>query len=166
MKGQALTNVKSIVSASGNWSIDENGLITVKEIKTDKLCVGTRCVTQAEFESIFGAGAPTTTPSTPQTPSPTPTGDTGGTVAGTSTENMVASSSPIVTINGLSPVTVASTTAYVDTGATAVDWSGASVAVTDDISTIDFSIAGSYTIHYSSTDANGTGAATRLVVVE
>ena len=86
MRGQALTNVKSIVSASGSWSIDENGLITVKEIKTDKLCVGTRCVTQAEFESIFGAGTPVAPPATPPT-TPTTTADTNtGTTTDTTTE--------------------------------------------------------------------------------
>jgi hypothetical protein len=85
MRGQALTNVKSIASASGNWSIDENGLITVKEIKTDKLCVGTRCVTQAEFESIFGAGTTATPPAAPPTTSTTTDTNT-GTTTGTTTE--------------------------------------------------------------------------------
>ncbi len=165
LEGQALINVKSIISASGNWSIDENGLITAKEIKTNKLCVGTRCVTQAEFESVFGVGpieAPTET---------TPPTDTTSTSTGTTTEttgegSSTASSSPSITINGLSPVTVASTTSYVDAGATAVDWSGASVSVSDDVASIDFSVPGTYTIHYTATDANGSGSATRQVTVE
>ncbi|OGC86337.1 hypothetical protein A2949_03260 [Candidatus Adlerbacteria bacterium RIFCSPLOWO2_01_FULL_54_21b] len=36
-----LASVRSIMSASGSWSLDENGKLIVKEIETEKLKVGT-----------------------------------------------------------------------------------------------------------------------------
>ncbi len=39
MNGLAITNVKSIASISGKWSIDENGLLVVEEIQTKRLQV-------------------------------------------------------------------------------------------------------------------------------
>jgi len=52
--GHALLNVKSIASKSGNWSIDENGLLTVKEVHTDKLCLGQTCVTEEQLKALLG----------------------------------------------------------------------------------------------------------------
>lgn len=38
--GNSIENVRAILSASGKWRIDENGILVTKEIKTQKLEVG------------------------------------------------------------------------------------------------------------------------------
>ncbi|MEK7477894.1 MAG: hypothetical protein AAB645_00800, partial [Patescibacteria group bacterium] len=71
-----LTNVRAIKSASGNWSVDENGVLTVKEIHTEKLCLGETCLTENQLKTLLqtanvSASAPSS--STPPVISPTPT---------------------------------------------------------------------------------------------
>jgi hypothetical protein len=53
MNNLDIENVKSIRSASGNWSLDEEGVLVVKEIKTEKLCIGQTCITENELKTIL-----------------------------------------------------------------------------------------------------------------
>jgi len=59
-----IDNVKAIKSASGNWSLTEDGVLSVKEVHTEKLCIGTTCVTEDELKTLLqtanvsGANAP------------------------------------------------------------------------------------------------------------
>jgi len=53
LNGRALRSVASIASASGNWSIDESGVLRVKEVHAEKLCLGETCVTEGELRTIM-----------------------------------------------------------------------------------------------------------------
>ena len=54
MDGKDIINVRKIIG-SANWSLDENGALSVKEVKTEKLCVGSVCVTEEQFKTVFGS---------------------------------------------------------------------------------------------------------------
>jgi len=59
MGGNSISNVKSIGSASGNWSIDESGYITAKEVTADAYNVDARKKGEADAtvgEATFTAG--------------------------------------------------------------------------------------------------------------
>ncbi|MBP9855823.1 MAG: tail fiber domain-containing protein [Candidatus Pacebacteria bacterium] len=53
LNNQDLLNVKSITSASGNWSIGEDGTLTAKKIQTEELCVGNVCIDQDDLRDIL-----------------------------------------------------------------------------------------------------------------
>jgi len=53
---KSLVNVKAITSASGNWSIDEEGILVVKEVRADKLCLGSTCVDEAQLQELLNSG--------------------------------------------------------------------------------------------------------------
>lgn len=52
------------------WSVDDNGVLTVKEIHADKLCLGNTCITEDQLRSVLnqsgtgpaGGGSSITTP--------------------------------------------------------------------------------------------------------
>jgi hypothetical protein len=69
-----INNVRSIQSGSGDWSISADGILVVKEVRTQKLCLGQICITETDLKSLLdhaGLGAVITAPS----------GDTGSTTA-------------------------------------------------------------------------------------
>lgn len=72
---------------------------------------------------------------------------------------------PIITLNGSSSVTINVGDTYNDAGATAKNKDGSSVPVTSDVSAVDATAAGVYTVTYSATNTNGTTTATRTVNV-
>lgn len=72
---------------------------------------------------------------------------------------------PIITLNGSSTVTINVGDTYNDAGATAKNKDGSSVPVTSDVSAVDETTAGEYTVTYSATNTNGTTTATRTVNV-
>ena len=53
MDDQDIINVRSILSSSGTWSIDENGKLTVDEIHAKKLCLEDICVTKEELKNLL-----------------------------------------------------------------------------------------------------------------
>ena len=73
---------------------------------------------------------------------------------------------PVMALNGVNPVNLMVNTPYVDAGATAYDLCAqASLAVSSN-STVNTSVAGTYTVTYSATTADGTpGTITRTVNV-
>ncbi len=46
-------NLAALRQAAGNWSLDENGLLMVKEVRTEKLCVGEVCVDEGDFRRLL-----------------------------------------------------------------------------------------------------------------
>ena len=84
---------------------------------------------------------------------------------GTPYVTSVASTKPVITINGQNPVTTDINTAYTDAGATAVDSGGGVVAVTV-VSTVRTEAAGTYTVTYTAVDKDeNKSTAVRTVYV-
>ena len=48
-----ITNVRTIKSSTDKWSLSEEGVLTVKEIKAEKLCLGQTCVTESELKMLL-----------------------------------------------------------------------------------------------------------------
>jgi len=97
LNNHELTNVKAITSASGNWQIDEHGVLVVKEVKTEKLCLGETCVDENTLKNLlqnagldwsggpepgFGGSASSTSPVEPADHPPAPELEEGGTATG------------------------------------------------------------------------------------
>lgn len=72
--------------------------------------------------------------------------------------------SPIITIMGAADTTISVATVWSDPGATAANIDGAIVAV-QDVSTVDASQVGEYTVTYTATNDNGTTTVVRTVHV-
>ena len=56
--GLPLRNIKAVYSTAGNWQIDENGVITVREVRTDKvktheLCLDDICITSDMLKALL-----------------------------------------------------------------------------------------------------------------
>jgi hypothetical protein len=82
--------------------------------------------------------------------------------------NFVDTTIPVITLVGANPQAIARGTAYTELGATATDNYDAPTAVTNiDASAVNTAVAGTYTVTYNYTDANGNPAAqvTRTVNV-
>ncbi|KKT58771.1 MAG: hypothetical protein UX43_C0024G0001, partial [Candidatus Giovannonibacteria bacterium GW2011_GWB1_46_20] len=184
LKEADVINARSILSANGNWSIDENGKLTVKEIQTDKLCVGSTCITETELKALLeqkGIAPAETPPSSstlgvdgPQTPSVFPEG--GETISDTVP--------PTITILGNNPAEIEVGAAYSDMGVTVLDNVNQNLGYTASVDgppggeasgpefpqgdglTIDTSQLGTHTIIYTATDqAGNTATASRTVNV-
>ena len=94
----------------------------------------------------------------------TATDKDGNSASATRTVNVVDTTDPVVTISGVSPVTVELGDTYTDAGATATDLSGTIEVVTS--GTVDTDTVGEYTLTYTATDASGnSGTASRTVNV-
>ncbi|MFA5132027.1 MAG: hypothetical protein WC444_01720 [Candidatus Paceibacterota bacterium] len=98
--GVAITNIKSLASANGTWSIDENGRITAKT-----LCLEDVCIDKTTLTNLLNASNQSSVQS-----APAPTGTT-GTVAGTST---TATPIDTATTTTTIPADTATTTPVVD----------------------------------------------------
>ena len=73
---------------------------------------------------------------------------------------------PVMTLNGASPVYIGVNSPYVDAGATAFDLCAQANLPVSSNSTVNTSVAGTYTVTYSATTADGTpGSITRTVIV-
>ncbi len=48
-----IINVKAIRGWKGLWSIDENGVLTAKEVHTEKLCIGETCITENDLKEFL-----------------------------------------------------------------------------------------------------------------
>jgi hypothetical protein len=58
-------NLRSAINTLG-FIVSEQGVLEVKTLKTQKLCVGDICVTQEQFEKVFGEGGASSTAQTPE----------------------------------------------------------------------------------------------------
>jgi hypothetical protein len=72
---------------------------------------------------------------------------------------------PVITIVGANPASTSVGSTYVDGGATAFVKNSGAVEVSSDLSQVNTSSAGSFTVTYTASNANGTTTATRLVNV-
>jgi len=53
LAGQNIENAGAIMSASGQWSISADGILTTKEVRTEKLCLGSVCVDENDLRSLL-----------------------------------------------------------------------------------------------------------------
>jgi hypothetical protein len=145
------------------------GIVHSQEDDTQRLCVGTTCVTPAQFQAMVTAAGQTGVAS-----SSSGQGSGASSAPATSTPD----APPVIKINGDNPAIIYVGNAYSDLGATitgpaqdinlginaSVD--GGATTTPEQIS-IDTSTSSTHTISYFATDQNGeTGYATRSVVVE
>jgi len=73
---------------------------------------------------------------------------------------------PVMTLNGANPINVLLNTPYVDAGATAFDMCAQGSLTVTSNNPVNTSLAGTYTVTYSATTADGTpGTITRTVIV-
>jgi hypothetical protein len=72
---------------------------------------------------------------------------------------------PVITVVGANPVNVSVGSTYTDAGATAFVKNEGAVEVTTDLSQVNTSEAGEFTVTYSASNTHGTTTATRLVKV-
>jgi len=82
----------------------------------------------------------------------------------TQTVTVTDNTPPVITLNGANPMTVQSTTGFVDPGATATDNCAGAVSVTASGS-VNVNVPGAYTITYTATDGANTAMTTRTVNV-
>lgn len=51
--GRELKNIRSLASATGKWSLDEEGNLVVEEIRASRLCLGETCVTEPALKYLL-----------------------------------------------------------------------------------------------------------------
>ena len=79
--------------------------------------------------------------------------------------SVMHAATPVITLNGADPINLTVGATFSDNGATAEDDEDGSITVTT-THAVDTAVAGSYTVNYSVTDADGnTVTATRTVIV-
>ena len=182
MDNNDITNIRSILSANGSWNIDENGNLKVatieaQKVKTDKLEVGSLekptgitlydedtgepyCLSIASGVTKTRSGA-----CDKLSPEPAPASD-----------NNVDTESPIIEILGNNPAEVTKGGVFVDPGVNVTDnitdsfYIVVETKITDtqgaDVTQIDTSVAGTYTIIYTATDlAGNSSTAERTVII-
>ncbi|MGC9602115.1 MAG: tail fiber domain-containing protein, partial [Minisyncoccia bacterium] len=159
--------------------------INADTVNTQKLCVGTTCVTQSQLQNLLNnqnSGAGSNTSGLPGQGGGS--GALGGASSGSASSTDATSTPtvpPTISINGDNPATINVGDTYADLGATISDTGagqagdanlGLSVNIDGGATTtpsqivINTSIVGTHTIIYSATDQNGlTGTATRTVNV-
>lgn len=174
--GVALYNIKSLASANGTWSIDENGRIVGKVLCLEDVCIsktqlsqllnnagtvaGTSTMTAVSSTQLVVSSNTNTTSTT--TSSTTTSTSTSSTSTGTSTPDITP---PTISIIGGTPVSVDVGSTYTDQGATAIDnVDGDLTSVIFKTGTVDTATIGSYSIHYSVTDKAGNTATVARVV--
>ncbi|OGF76471.1 hypothetical protein A3C77_03950 [Candidatus Giovannonibacteria bacterium RIFCSPHIGHO2_02_FULL_45_13] len=167
LKEADVINARSILSANGNWSIDENGKLTVKEIQTEKLCIGQTCITEEELKALLEQrGIAPVSNLEAELPS------------GSSASSSPADTAPpTITILGNNPAAIEIGAAYSDMGVTVEDNVNQNLGYTASLNgglellqgdglTIDTSQTGTHTIIYKATDqAGNTATAERIVNV-
>ncbi|MDP3785002.1 MAG: DUF5011 domain-containing protein [bacterium] len=170
MDGKDIVNARKILSASGLWSIDENGKLIVQEIETQKLKVAsgvtTKDKTTGELYCIFvDNGAIQTTAGECSSVSPTPLPPPSDTEP------------PVITILGNNPATIGVGATYSDMGVTVTDNIDQNLGYTASLNggpafsqgaglSLDTSTTTTHTILYSATDqAGNTASSTRIVEV-
>ena len=165
--GVAIINIKSLASANGTWSIDENGRIVAKQLCLEDLCIDKNTLTNLlNISGQTGAVLGTSTQSN-QTNStstnPTTVNSTSTNPGPTSTSTDIAA--PAVTLVGQSTVTIFQGDSFVDEGAVAIDDVdgdiSSSIVVT---STVDIAVIGTYGVNYTSTDQAGNSTTIQRVV--
>jgi hypothetical protein len=144
-------------------------------VNTNRLCVGTTCVTPAQFQAMVAAANQSATAPASSSPSSSTATDTPDSTASTSSGQASSPQAPIIQINGDNPAIVQVGTTYNDLGATIT---GPQADINLGIKTflngalvsnivLDTSAAATDTIDYAVTDSQGlTSTSTRTVIIE
>ncbi len=79
---EAEVKLRELVSSLGEWSLSADGVLTVKEIRADRLCLGETCIGQNELDRILrrlniDAPEPAPEPEPEPDPEPEPTPESG-----------------------------------------------------------------------------------------
>ena len=184
-----LVNVRSILSASGTWSINESGKLIVEEIQTKKLKVGTSehptgitlydsatgqpyClrITNGIPQSMLGeCGSQQGNNQTQSVPTESPPSSS----ASPSVSEGSDTESPVIIIQGNNPAEIEIGQTYGDLGVLITDNLNQNIGYTTTVNglqmneiQIDTSIPGEHTIIYTATDqAGNTTTASRIVKV-
>ena len=65
LNGHDLVNVRSILGVDNRWYINEEGLLSVEEIRAKRLCLGSICVTESDLTELLKKNNLAPPPSTP-----------------------------------------------------------------------------------------------------
>ncbi|MCF7843914.1 DUF5011 domain-containing protein, partial [Candidatus Gracilibacteria bacterium] len=171
--GVAITNIKSLASANGTWSIDENGRIVGKVICLEDVCIDkttlTNMLNYSNQPAVLGVSTTTVSTSTSTSTTSTSTTSTSTTTSTTTPEIPTSSDTiaPVISIIGNTSISINVGTSYSDEGATATDdVDGDLTASIVTVSTVNIGTAGSYNVNYTVTDAAGNETTvTRIVEV-
>jgi hypothetical protein len=166
----SITNVSAIRQAAGKWSLDENGLLVVKEvvtetITTDTLCFDDVCLTKNEVESLLQnagvspadvAGQAAVQMNIPDATSTFDDEDNGSTTTpiATSTPDTIP---PTITLIGSSTMEIDEGSTYIELGASASDETDGDVTSNIIITglPLDTSTPSTATITYEVSDSAG-----------
>ena len=163
--GVAITNIKSLESASGAWSVDEPGRIVAKV-----LCLDGVCIDKGQLQKVLDM---TNSSSTVATSTSSGGTQENGTTTGNGTTSETSSSTPqdtippVVSLVGNSNMSINVGDTYVELGAVSVDNVDGDISGNIIISgTVDNQVAGIYNIVYNSTDSsNNLSSITRSIEV-
>ncbi|MEN9881166.1 MAG: hypothetical protein RLZZ308_349, partial [Candidatus Parcubacteria bacterium] len=145
--GVAITNIKSLASANGTWSIDENGRIVAKV-----LCLEDLCIDKSTLTNILNvSGQQGTVLGTSTTTEPVPQGDTQSTSTVSTTTEMVQDVATATSTPEVAESTTASSqevvvdqntqTQSVDTSSESVSDTTSSTPPTEEVSSTEVSQA-------------------------
>ncbi|MFA6006869.1 MAG: glycine-rich domain-containing protein [Candidatus Paceibacterota bacterium] len=170
LQGQAIVNIKSLASASGNWSLDENGRLVVQDLNVLKsMKVGSSVnpigvtlyddttgnpyclkVSSGLVASVAGECVAGTAPA--------------GAPAGTSTPP-ADTEAPVITMLGLNPSTINMGSSYSDMGATVTDNVDHNLGIVTTGDQIDTTLAGTHEVKYNAVDNSGNNAIEQIRIV-
>jgi hypothetical protein len=118
--GVSITNIKSLSSANGSWSIDENGRIVGKILCLEDVCIDkTQLTNMLNMSGQAGMVAGTSTTGTTGSTSTTTSTTSTSTSTATTTTPVDTSTSTVATATATTTTTTSTTTAPIDTTATA-----------------------------------------------
>ncbi|PIR45019.1 MAG: hypothetical protein COV10_01705, partial [Candidatus Vogelbacteria bacterium CG10_big_fil_rev_8_21_14_0_10_51_16] len=177
LQGKDIVQVRSIVSASGKWSITADGNLVVAGLTVgtaeqptgitlfDRATGNPYCFYIEDGMSQTAAGicgtqtSDTSSQTSETTPSSTPYA-----LAPTASD----SEAPVITLNGNNPAVLQQGETFLDPGATVTDDKDENLGIKVGGDTVDTATPGTYSITYNATDADGNEAeeVTRTVVVE
>ena len=167
MQGKDVVNVRKLLAASGKWSLDENGALTVQSLTVgtaaapsgitlfDRATGSPYCFSIENGISQTEAGVCAATASTASSSTQTTTSATVDTTA------------PVITLLGNSPAQLSIGDSFIDPGATVSDNVDQNLSIAISGDTIDTRQNATYTIRYNAVDNAGNAAAevVRSVVV-
>ncbi|MBI3633769.1 MAG: DUF5011 domain-containing protein [Candidatus Vogelbacteria bacterium] len=160
LQNKNIVEIASLVSSSGNWSLDNDGNLKVSEIKANKLCLGSTCIDEDTLKAILKSSGLMPTEASHSTPpsSDTLNDSTSSLSVNTDTE------APVITLNGDASSTLNVGDSFVDQGATVTDNVDHNLGVTVSGS-VDTNTSGVYSLYYDATDNAGNKAEQKVRVI-
>lgn len=163
-----IEKLDKLINEDGKWKFDDKGVLTVTEIKTDKLCIGSTCINEETLKAILkssGLDSPASSNSTVSSVEEAPND---------ATSSPKDSESPVISLLGDSLIELKVGDSFIDPGATVKDNLNDNLGIqvkVDGKSTsipgaVDTSVAGEHTITYNTTDGAGNKAEEKSRVVK